>query len=69
MKLGTIDPYPGYKGRILTAVGDVTGDGISDIVTGRGAGASPLVKVFDGKTLKEASSFNAYAPNFLGASR
>ena len=66
VKLGSINPYPGYTGRILTAVGDVNGDKYPDIVTGRGAGVSALVKVFDGKTLKEASSFNAYAPNFLG---
>ena len=66
MKLGTIDPYPGYKGRILTAIGDVNGDGIPDIVTGRGAGVPALVKVFDGKLQKEVNSFNAYAPNFLG---
>ena len=32
------------------AVGDVTGDGIADVVIGAGDGGAPQVQVFDGKT-------------------
>ena len=65
--LGIINPY----GRTSTvgarvAVADVTGDGIEDIVVAPGAGAAPVVKVFDGKTLTEVRSFLAYGAAFTG---
>jgi autotransporter-associated beta strand protein len=37
----------GFSGGVNVAAGDVNGDGIVDIITGPGAGASPMVKVFD----------------------
>jgi hypothetical protein len=48
------------------AVGDVTGDGIQDIVVSAGPGTAPVVKVFDGRTLTEVASFLAYDESFLG---
>ena len=42
-------PYEGYVGNVVVAVGDVTGDGIDDIVTGTETQSSH-VKVFDGVT-------------------
>ncbi|MCY2945235.1 MAG: MBG domain-containing protein, partial [Planctomycetota bacterium] len=66
-KLGTINPYPGYTGRIVTALGDLNGDGVPDIITGVGAGAAPLLRRFDGRTLKEiGQGFYAYDKGFLG---
>ena len=53
-------PYGlGFPAGISVATGDVTGDGVEDIITGAGAGASH-VKVFDGRTGAEIYSFFAY---------
>jgi hypothetical protein len=48
------------------AAGDVTGDGIADVVTGAGPGGGPHVKAFDGVTGAEIRSFFAYSASFLG---
>src|SRR5262249_11036558 len=51
----------GFTGGVRVATGDVTGDGIDDIVTGAGPDApGGHVKVFDGKTGAEVRSFLAY---------
>ena len=52
-------PYEGYTGNITVASGDITGDGIDDIVTGVESQISH-VKVFDGATGIEIASFLAY---------
>jgi len=64
--------YPnGFAGGINVALGDVTGDGIADLVTGAGAGGLPEVKVFDGAALLNkqatlAADFFAYSLGFSG---
>lgn len=55
-----------FAGGVFVGVGDVTGDGKPDLVTGAGAGGGPHVKVFDGVTNDEARSFFAYAEQFTG---
>lgn len=55
-----------FQGGVNVATGDVTGDGVEDIITGAGPGAAPHVKVFDGLTGAELSSFFAYPPSFTG---
>jgi len=55
-----------FTGGVSVAVGDVTGDGVPDIVTGAGTGAGPHVKVFDGRTGAEVRSFFAYDAGFTG---
>jgi hypothetical protein len=58
--------YPGFAGGVRVALGDVTGDGVADYVTGAGPGGGPHVKVFDGVSLAEARSFFAYDAGFTG---
>jgi FG-GAP-like repeat len=55
-----------FTGGVTIAVGDVTGDGRADIVTGAGAGGGPHVRVFDGSTRAEVASYFAYDPAFRG---
>ncbi|MBY0459009.1 MAG: VCBS repeat-containing protein, partial [Gemmataceae bacterium] len=57
---------PGFLGGVNVAVGDVTGDGRDDVVTGAAAGTSPHVKVFDGVTATAVQSYLAFDPGFLG---
>jgi hypothetical protein len=50
-------------------VGDITGDGVPDIVTGAGTGGGPHVKVFDGVTGAEVRSFFAFDQGYAGGVR
>jgi len=64
--LTTINPFDGYQGGIKVAVGDVTGDGVADIIVGAGPGApGGHIKIYDGVTFQEIASFFAY-PGFEG---
>ncbi len=65
--LGILTPFGGADtAGARVAVGDVTGDGVQDIVVSAGPGTAPVVKVFDGVTLTEVASFLAYDESFLG---
>ncbi len=57
---------PSFRGGVRTAVGDVTGDGIPDVVAAAGPGGGPHVKVFDGRTGAVVRSFYAYHAGFVG---
>jgi len=60
-------PYEtGFSGGVRVAVGDVDGDGRSEIMTVPGNGAGSQVQVFDGQNFKETASFLAYPSNFTG---
>ena len=58
---------PSLRGGVFVATGDLTGDGVDDIVTGPGsAEGGPDVRVFDGVSGNLVRSFLAYAPTFTG---
>lgn len=64
---------PSFAGGVYLAVGDVTGDGLADIVTGPGAGGGPDVRVFYNGNFTGAPTPNkefwAYDPSFAGGVR
>lgn len=55
-----------FRGGVRIALGDVSGDGIPDIVTAAGPGGGPHVKVFDGRDLRLLASFFAFDAYFTG---
>jgi hypothetical protein len=55
-----------FTGGVRTAVGDVNGDGIPDIVAGAGPGAVPGVEVFDGHDGHLIYGFLAFPVGFSG---
>ena len=57
-----------FSGGVFLAVGDLTGDGVGEILTGAGLGGGPLVKVFDG-TGRALTAFFAYDSAFRGGVR
>jgi hypothetical protein len=57
---------PGFRQGITVAVGDVTGDGFADIITGAGPGGGPHIQVFDARTGASVRSFFAYDSGFRG---
>ncbi len=65
-----IAPFGGFAGGVRVASGDVTGDGVADIIAAAGAGGGPHVRVFDGLTGVQVSgligSYYAYASSFTG---
>jgi subtilisin family serine protease len=65
-QIGALSPYGGFTGGIRIALGDVNGDGYTDIVVGAGPGApGGHLKVFSGRDLSEMASFMSY-PGFTG---
>jgi len=61
-----------FRGGVFVAAGEMTGDGVADVVTGAGPGGGPHVKAFDGSSLGTiggpvvARSFFAYDASFAG---
>ncbi len=55
-----------FRGGVRVAGGDVTGDGVPDIITSPGPGLSPNIRVWDGKTHALVQQFMAYVPSFVG---
>jgi Domain of unknown function (DUF4394)/FG-GAP-like repeat len=57
---------PSFQGGVRVALGDVSGDGVSDIIAAAGPGGGPHVRVFDGRTGALIRSFFAFTPSFQG---
>ena len=62
----SIPPFIGFTGGIVVAVGDVNGDGVTDIGAAVAANGAPHVKIFDGVTGVELLSFFAFDTAYIG---
>jgi hypothetical protein len=63
---GSILPFGNYLGKATVATGDVTGDGVPDVLTGSGVGNRPHVRVFNGVNLAGVHSFFVLEPSYRG---
>jgi hypothetical protein len=52
---------PAGTGDVRVAVGDVTGDGVEDVVIGSGLNTVALVRVFSGATRQEVNRFSPFS--------
>ncbi|MFO0810518.1 MAG: hypothetical protein U0746_17975 [Gemmataceae bacterium] len=55
-----------FRGGVHVATGEMTGDGVADVVTTPGEGGGPLVRVWDGATGALVRQFLAYDAAFRG---
>lgn len=58
-----------YRGGVEVAVGDLNGNGNSQIVVGAGPGGGPQVRIFSGQGRLLSGGFFAYDPRFRGGVR
>jgi hypothetical protein len=57
---------PGFRGGVVVATADVTGDGVPDGVVGTGPGAVTRVQVIDGVTHQPVASYQPFESSFTG---
>ena len=58
--------HPDFRGGVRVAVGDVTGDGVPDIITAPGPGMRPMIHIYDGRDFRLIRQFLAFEPPFNG---
>jgi hypothetical protein len=56
----------GASAEVSIAAGDITGDGVDDVIVAPHEGFASHVKVFDGVTQTEIRAFFAFPPSFTG---
>lgn len=55
-----------FTGGVFVAGGDVSGDGLNDIVVGAGAGSSPRVRIYNGSNLGILRDFIVFPATYTG---
>ena len=50
---------PGLRNGSFLAIGDITGDGVADLVFGGGPGGAPRVRAFDGAKVLQVGGFGS----------
>lgn len=55
-----------FRGGVNVALGDVTGDGVRDLIIAPGAGGGPRIRIVDGKTGDTLNDFFVYESTFTG---
>jgi len=62
----SIGAYTDFSGQVRTAVADITGDGVPDVIVGAGPGGSGRISVYDGASGTKVADFLAYPAEFVG---
>ncbi|MBX9581339.1 MAG: FG-GAP-like repeat-containing protein [Gemmataceae bacterium] len=55
-----------FRGGVRTALGDITGDGVRDLVIAPGVGGGPRIRIVDGSTGDTLRDFFVYEASFTG---
>ncbi|MFO0851580.1 MAG: VCBS repeat-containing protein [Gemmataceae bacterium] len=65
--VGEVQAYEdSFRGGVRAALGDVTGDGVRDLVIAPGVGGGPRARIIDGKTGATVADFFVYEPTYTG---
>ena len=65
--IDTVQAYEdSFRGGVHVALGDVTGDGVRDLIIAPGAGGGPRIRIVDGKSGDTLADLFAFEPSFTG---